>query len=127
MEKDDKQKMGDDLYKLYRKMRDKFKNKNENSKLLTSQINDVLHGKRVVKASEMKKKDDSAKSSQPEKDPVSEALDHLRGTPVNLSKAEEAVKTKNYAKAVDLLRQEIEGLATKMEEKSQIEQQKAVD
>ena len=92
--------MGEEAQKSYEKIKKQFLKKNDDSKALASAIEGLLDGKRILDANDKGSSSKSKSSSGPkvkplyEDDPVQRSLDKLRGTPMNMAKADEAVKHK---------------------------------
>lgn len=139
-----KKKMGDS-YKAYKALKGAMAQKNSFSTAVGEKIEQILDGKRPVHGSHKgshggsshnggSHHDDSGAKGgamtqgrgSNEDDKIQAAVDKLRGTPMEMSKVDDAVRRKEYSKVVELLRKEYEKLANTMEEKSKIDREQAV-
>ena len=67
MDKDDKKKMGDDKFNMFRRIRKKLEGKNAESKKLAQEIENVLSNKKEEPKKEEDKKEDKKKEEKKDK------------------------------------------------------------
>ena len=80
MDKDDKKKMGEETFNMFRRVRKKLEGKNADSKKMAQNIEDILGGKKEEEKKKEEKKEDKSKAptpvSKPRRDKKQEDADN---------------------------------------------------
>ena len=99
MDKDDKKKMGDAKFNLFKRVRKGLMGKTSESKKLAGQVEEVLNGKKPAETNKEPKQPrkepkepKQEKSSKKREDPVQDAVDSINQTDSGLRKVEDAAR-----------------------------------
>ena len=140
MDKDDKKKMGDEKFNLYRKIRKTLQQKNKDSKKTAEVIEKVLEGKHKSgsdsrsgskdrggsRSRSRSRSKSSGKTKADTKDKVKSAVNSIKGRLDEKNKARKEDQKKKLEQVVKTLRERMDTMQETMEKKSKVDVKTAV-
>lgn len=125
MEKDDKKKMGDEKFALYKKAKKIMMMKDKNSKKLAQSIEEVLAGGKADEGGS-RGSSPSKQIKSDTKDQVKSAVNTIKSRLDEKDKARKEEQKKRLEEVVKTLRERMDKMKETMEKKSKIDVKKAV-